>query len=191
MARSVAKGSDYKLYATCRGHSSYVRGIDFSADGCVMRSCCGANEVLYLDVKSGRPNACGRELRDVVWESVTCVLGWSVMNIWPPCSDGTDVNACSAYGGLRGEDGGLLVTADDHGLLKLFRHPACVSGQSYRAYVGHSSHVLACTFSKDGRTVWSGGGSDCSIMQVCSCSPVVRVLLLLLLLVMMVAVLMR
>lgn len=36
----------------------------------------------------------------------------------------------------------------------------------FTAPSGHSSHVLACTFSKDGRTLWSGGGSDCSIMQV-------------------------
>jgi hypothetical protein len=29
VARSVAKGSQYKLYATCSGHSSYITGIDF------------------------------------------------------------------------------------------------------------------------------------------------------------------
>ena len=75
----------YKLYATCKGHSSYITGIDFSSDGCVMRSCCGANEILYWDVKSGRRNPSGRDLRDVLWASVTCVFGWSVMSIWPPC----------------------------------------------------------------------------------------------------------
>jgi hypothetical protein len=36
VARSTGRGQEYELYATCRGHSSYVTGIDFRFDEIVV-----------------------------------------------------------------------------------------------------------------------------------------------------------
>ena len=33
--------------------------------------------------------------RDTEWDTYTCVLGFPVMGIWPPGSDGTDVSLMS------------------------------------------------------------------------------------------------
>jgi hypothetical protein len=43
---------------------------------------------------------------------------------------------------MQGEEGGLLVTADDNGFLKLFRHPAASASQCYRAYIGKQNPSL-------------------------------------------------
>jgi len=56
--------------------------------------------------------------KDVAWASMTCVLGWGVQGIWAECADGTDVNAV-----CRDKEGQLLATADDYGLVKVFRYP--------------------------------------------------------------------
>ena len=30
---------------------------------------------------------------DVKWKTYTCILGWPVMGVWDPYTDGTDINA--------------------------------------------------------------------------------------------------
>ncbi len=30
---------------------------------------------------------------NIQWKTETCILGFGVMGIWPPCADGTDINA--------------------------------------------------------------------------------------------------
>jgi hypothetical protein len=51
--------------------------------------------------------------RDRPLRSWTCTLGFPVMGIWPPDSDGTDVNSLD-----RSPCGQLLVTADDRGRVR-------------------------------------------------------------------------
>ncbi len=51
---------------------------------------------LFWDAIAGTAHVGGGSLgnnADVRWKSHNCVLGFSVMGIWPPYSDGTDVNA--------------------------------------------------------------------------------------------------
>jgi hypothetical protein len=49
------------------------------------------------------------------------VLGFPVLGVWPDGSDGSDVNAAH-----RSSDGGLVLTADDYGGIKLFNAPCVV-----------------------------------------------------------------
>jgi len=44
------------LLATCRGHSSFIKHLDWSQDGAYLRSNCGAYELLFWD-------RCGRALK--------------------------------------------------------------------------------------------------------------------------------
>ena len=68
--------------------------LDWSSDGRIIQSNCGAYEILYWDVKSGRQIRSTMDSleADTSWSTWTCVLGFPVMGIWPPSSDGTDVN---------------------------------------------------------------------------------------------------
>lgn len=59
--------------------------------------------------------------------------------------DGSDINAVE-----RSPDGTVLASADDFGLVKLFRYPCPVDkGAAYNKFTGHSSHVTNVSFSRN------------------------------------------
>jgi hypothetical protein len=68
-------------------------------------------QLLYFDAANGRllKSSC----RDTAWASFSSTLGFPVMGIWPPDSDGTDINSLD-----RSPQGGLLLTADDSGKVR-------------------------------------------------------------------------
>ena len=96
-----------------KGHNSYLTHLDFSVDGKWLQSNCGAYELLFWDVKRGRRQTSAGAMRDVKWDTFTCILGWPVQGIWPKCADGTDINAVD-----RESNEKVIITADDFGKLK-------------------------------------------------------------------------
>lgn len=141
-------------------HQSYITHLDFSADSQVIQSNCGAYELLFSNATTGKHIVSASSVKDTVWQSWTCVLGWPVQGIWPPFSDGTDVNAVD-----RNAKGDLLVTSDDFGLVKLFRYPCVVKNASSIDHRGHSSHVANVRWSFKDSYVVSVGGNDRAIME--------------------------
>ena len=99
-------------------------------------------------------------LRDAEWATQTCTLGFPVQGIWPPCADGTDVNAA-----CRSSRGDLIATGDDFGKVKLFRYPCIVPQADCKPYSGHSSHVTNIGFTYDDGLVLSAGGEDRAVFQ--------------------------
>ena len=93
--------------------------------------------------------------RDARWAEWTRALGFPVMGVWAPESDGTDVNATHAD-----PDGRLLVTADDRGEVKLFAFPCVVEGAGFKSYRGHASFVECADSRLDGERVVTAGGRD-------------------------------
>ena len=97
---------------------------------------------------------------DTDWYSWTCVLGFSVMGIWPEYSDGTDVNSVH-----KSADGKYLVTADDFGKVKVYNAPCVVQHAPANEYNGHSSHVMNVRFLLGDNRVISVGGWDAGVFQ--------------------------
>lgn len=91
---------------------------------------------------------------------MTSRFSWHTQGIWPPCSDGTDINSVD-----RSNSKKYLVTADDWSKIKLFKYPACQNRQIYNVYRGHSSHVTGVKWMYDDRYVISIGGLEKSIIQ--------------------------
>ena len=150
----------YSCKYKCKGHHSYVLGIDFSADSTVMQSVSGDYELLFWDCQTGKQITSPTEVRDVRWATFTCKLGWPVQGIWPANADGTDVNSVD-----RSPDGTLLVSGDDFSRVKLFRYPCTREKAEFKAYNGHPEHVVRVRFSSDGKYVFSVGGLDKAILQ--------------------------
>jgi WD40 repeat protein len=97
---------------------------------------------------------------DIKWKTRHCVLGFSLMGIWPMYADGTDINAVDVC-----VEKGLVVTANDTGgLVKLFNFPCVVKNAPGKDYTGHSSHVTSVKFMSGGDSVASAGGKDSSVV---------------------------
>ena len=50
----IYRTEDFKLIATCKGHSSYITHLDWSDDSSTLHSNCGAYELLYWDGTTGK-----------------------------------------------------------------------------------------------------------------------------------------
>lgn len=111
------KKKKWKLRSKFSSHSSYITHLDFSEDSQFLRSNCGAYELLFSDVFTGKQIKSARSLRNTDWHSGSCVLGWSVQGIWSEGQGGSDINAA-----VRSKAGGVLVTSDDSGKVKLFSY---------------------------------------------------------------------
>uniref|UniRef100_A0AAY4A246 Echinoderm microtubule-associated protein-like 5 n=1 Tax=Denticeps clupeoides TaxID=299321 RepID=A0AAY4A246_9TELE len=100
------------------------------------------------------------ELKMVQWASWTCVIGAEVNGIWPKYTDINDINSVDANFSNQ-----VLVTADDYGLVKLFRYPCVRKGAKFKKYLGHSAHITNARWSHDYQWVITIGGADHSVFQ--------------------------
>ena len=81
-----------------------------------------------------------------------------MQGIFPPCADGSDINACE-----RSPDGQVLATGDDFRMVKLFNYPCPVEEAAFQRYSGHSEHITGISFSKNAqgqKYLISTGGED-------------------------------
>lgn len=160
----TAAKAELRYLKRLRGHVSYITHLDWSADNLLLQSTCGAYEILYWDVSSGKQllSSTDNVESDTIWNSFTCPLGFPVMGIWPLNSDGTDVNAVDVI-----FDKGLVLTGDDFGNVNLFNYPCVVKNAPPVVCSGHSSHVMNVRVVKNTPSetwVATVGGNDNSVM---------------------------
>ena len=148
----------FQVLRRLRGHTSYIKQVDWSADNRLLRSCCGSYELLHWDVGAGRQHVSTQDAleADTAWATSTCILGFPIMGIWPPHADGSDVNAVDVLPGK-----GLVATGDDQGYVNLFNYPCVARHAPRRDYGGHSSHVTVVRFMPGG----GGGGTEASVFR--------------------------
>ncbi len=84
---------------------------------------------------------------------MTSRFTYFTQGIWPPCSDGSDINSVD-----RSNSKKYLATADDFSKVKVFQYPVNIKNQMYNTYKGHSSHVTGVKWSYDDQYLISIGG---------------------------------
>jgi len=147
----------YTRRSVLKGHSSFITHLDWSSDNKFLQSNCGAYELLYWNNRNGAQIKSPSSLKDVGWDTWTCVLGWPVQSIWQGAA-GNDINCCVKIAGN-------LITGGDDGGVKLWRHPVVKNKAKKKVYKGHTSHVTNCCQGEEGKKVWTTGGGDRAIMQ--------------------------
>lgn len=153
-------GKQYKKHGKLMGHSSYVTHLDWSKDSQFLQSNSGDYEILYWQSKDCHQVSSAYSMRDVEWDTWTCVLGFPVRGMWPEGADGTDINACS-----RSNSAQYLANGDDSGAVNLFKYPCPKPKSVPNVARGHSSHVTGVCFLATDSHVISTGGKDNSVMQ--------------------------
>jgi WD40 repeat protein len=111
--------SGMKLFATCKGHSSFISHLDWSSDGSFLQTNSGDYELLYWNALTGKKAADATAMKDTKWSTQCCVLGWSVQGIWEKGMDGTDITWVD-----RNADSTCLVSGDDMLNIRLHSYPA-------------------------------------------------------------------
>lgn len=149
----------YSLKSKLRAHNSYITSVDWSEDSSTIRSVCGAYELLFFDVESGTQDPGGASANvDTIWATNSAKFGWCVDGIFPGNTDGTHVNhVCFS------DDMTLVMTADDYGLVNIYRNPAR-KGHTPRSYRAHSEHVVRARFTPGAERIVSIGGYDKTVM---------------------------
>jgi WD40 repeat protein len=156
----IYDSTDYNLLATCSKHNSFITALDWSTDSNSIMSICGAYELLFFDANTGQQKTGGAtELRDEKWASFTVKLGWPVQGVFPPGTDGSHVNGVD-----RSKACDIIASADDYGLVNLYRNP-CLEGAKANSYRGHSEHVVRVRFDNNDQRLYSIGGYDRTVMQ--------------------------
>lgn len=158
----------YMERVRCVGHSSTITHLDFSESGGILMTNSASYEILYFDTRNGKQVQ--KSQRDTEFSTWTSILGFPVMGIWPPASDGTDVNSVDRFtpnnSPTLADDytsNKLLAVADDYGSVRLANYPCVVEHAECEIGRGHSSHVAAVRARGDGKWLASAGSRDRAI----------------------------
>ena len=151
----IYSASDYALLGTLKAHNSFIVSVDWSTDGKYIRSVCGAHELLFFTVEDFKQDPSGgSNTVETEWQTSSNKYGWLVEGIFPSGVDGTHINHVEFS-----PDGNHIATADDYGLVNIFKNPAR-SGAQPVSLRGHSEHVVRTKFAKGGDILLSVGGYD-------------------------------
>ncbi|KAI8805766.1 echinoderm microtubule-associated protein-like 1 [Cladochytrium replicatum] len=152
--------SGLKYIGSCKGHSSYIIQMDFSVDSAFIQKISADYELLFWSIPTCKQITSASAMKDVAWETYTCVLGWPVQGIWEKGMDGTDINAAD-----RSPDQTFLVSGDDFNNVRLHVYPASKAGLPCKKFRAHSSHVTETEVTCTNSYVLSTGGIDGCLMQ--------------------------
>jgi microtubule-associated protein-like 6 len=125
-----------------------------------LQSNCGGFELLFADVTTGSQVASASALKNVMWNTFTCTLGWPVQGVWPEVDDGLDFTSVD-----RSKKQDRFVTTDEFGKLRLYNYPCLRKDAGFVLYGGHSSHLMKACFSQNDSHVITVGGTDRCVFQ--------------------------
>ena len=157
--------NNYKRIAICRGHSSYIKNIDFSSDGTILQSTDAVRELLYWQVSTGKIITNAHSVRNVKWQTWTCLYGWPVQGIFNGIHGVPQEGEINAV--CRTNDSRLLVAGASNtvnGAIKLFNYPT-LSSACPALYGGHTSPPVDIVFLVNDRKLISIGGNDTTIFE--------------------------
>jgi microtubule-associated protein-like 6 len=164
----------FGLLETFAGHSCTVRALDWSKDGCVLRSQCVGGELLHWKPSSrtregfssvAAVNRRGEghrglpysgDARDIQWHTHSSTVGFPVMGVWEAGKASSRiVDALD-----RSPDERFIVVGDDAGDIRVLNYPCVVRSAPGRKLAAHGARVGAVAFSLDGEWVASAGTAD-------------------------------
>lgn len=144
-----------KRCALLKGPTTAPFKLDFDVTSSVLQSNVIGREIFFWDAQSGRQLLNVFPLRDTVWATWTCTLGWAVHGIdWSE-----DVRAVA-----RSTNAEVLLAPGPRNSLRLTRFPS-LPGATAKTYFAHSKQISTLAFSCSDDKSFSAGGSDSTLIQ--------------------------
>lgn len=154
----------YGLNAVISQHNAPIANLDFSEDSAWIQSNCNGMELSFFEADTGMFIPAASRLRDVIWNTQNCTMGWGVQGVWPPQRDGTDVLSSDANL-FRGADGCVVATGDNYGRIHLMRYPVQSSFAVPKKYRGAATPIRRCKFAAGDAYLISLASEDKTIFQ--------------------------
>ncbi|XP_076452111.1 echinoderm microtubule-associated protein-like CG42247 [Babylonia areolata] len=153
-------GQIYRLRSSPLGHgSTSIKHLDWSSDGRYLQTALGDHDLVFWDVSNMQKKTM-TWLRDVLWFTFTCPVGYPLVGPWRKLKRGEWINvAC------RSKDLGLLATGDNLGRVRLFKYPSTSMQPDCRQIKPFSSNVTAAEFLYGESSMVVAGGCDAALMQ--------------------------
>ncbi|EGR31702.1 hypothetical protein IMG5_103460 [Ichthyophthirius multifiliis] len=159
----------FKQIVKLKGSQFPVTHIDFAKEKKIIQCCNQGYQLLFFNLvelnSHQKPGKQIREkdyaiLKNIKWETNTCIYGYDIQGIWPPCSNGQDINTVDLSNKYN-----VLIAGDDFSNVKIFQYPCDFQYTSFIKYSGHSSHITKVRFAYEDQYVVSIGGFDKTIIQ--------------------------
>ena len=159
------ENNNFVLRARAEKHNASILFFDWSTDSQMVQSDSADFEHLNHNANDGAHFGLPSQLKNVDYETYTCVYGWPVQGIHPQKKLGADpkdiVEPVCAH---RSGDRKLLATGSDKGDIRLFNYPVINKTSKSRRETGHSSDVANCRFSSSNEVLVTIGKHDRTIL---------------------------
>jgi len=145
----------------CKTGGAVVTHLDFTDDGKYFQFNTDRHELGYISattfkrLKAGTP-----QMKDNMWATWTCCLGWPVQGVWGSVPEG-----CQLMGVDRTADGHLLAAVDDFSRLLLYNHPCPRRNALPNVYTGHAGIISSCRWVHKDTHLITTGATDCCVFQ--------------------------
>ena len=154
----VYNAKDNAPKSRCKGHAAGVTHLDFSADGRFLMTNSIVGELLFWLVETGESQP-PRSVRDIEWETNTCIYSLDTQGLWSP-AERVQYNAAAISHALD-----LVVAVDDMGRVKVMSYPSLHDTSNYILLRGHGAQAQNCSFSCDDSLLYTTGGTDGAVIQ--------------------------
>lgn len=155
----VYNARDYAARAKCRGHTGRVIHIDFSNDGQFLASNCTNGELLFWDAEKGELQT-PKSVKEMQWETNSCVYSYATQGLWGPYDDKTYNNAT-----CRSHARDLIAAVDNYGRIRIVNAPCVSEDPNFILCNGHAAEAQNCCFSCDDSMLFTTGGTDGTVCQ--------------------------
>jgi microtubule-associated protein-like 6 len=155
----VYSAGTYAAKAKCRGHTGKVSNLDFSHDGVYLMSNCLAGDLLFWDIERAEQQP-PKSMKEVFWESNTCIYSYSSQAVYGVFNDGL---VCNAVCRSHAQD--MIATGDNFGRVRLFNNPCVKDFPCFLEGHGHGANVMNVRFACNDSYIVSSGGTDGCVIQ--------------------------
>ena len=159
------ENNNFVLRARAEKHNASILFFDWSTDSQMVQSDSADFEHLNHNANDGAHFGLPSQLKNVDYETYTCVYGWPVQGIHPAKKlGGGGEDHLEPICAHRSKDRKLLATGSDKGDIRLFNYPVISKNSKFRKQTGHSSDVANCRFSSDDNVLITIGKHDRTIL---------------------------
>jgi len=151
----------FELKCVTQKCPSPITGFDFDMNGEYLQATTQDSQLLFYTTADGKTVNSNAKLRDTVWATQTCTLGWTVQGVWSK-DDNVKDNVASVH---RANKKKILVSGSDDGSVKVYHFPTQIKEMGNIQGVGNSNFVSKVRFNANDSFVVSMAAHNRSVMQ--------------------------